>query len=512
MNLKLNRQTFTTSAVVSDTSIEQAVELDLILPDYYPDIFRILRCKLCPVVVAQSVNGDKLSFELCVLVKLMYLTENSNCVNTIEQKLTFTKNVELTSNCTNPVITITPRCDYVNCRVVNRRRLDIRGAVSAKCKVVGEKTQTVLEDADGEGIQLKKEQFTYPAKKLCATKRVTVIEDLEIGQTKAGIDSVVRSDAHIISSENRIVNQKLVVKGLAEVTMLYQSSESDAIESMKFDVPFSQVIDMDGIDEHYDAICDITVSACNIIPKGAGKDAREAECELVLLLCCRALRFDTALLTVDAYSTTKECKLTKNEAKIECIPKAVSENAQVKTTVTYNEGEISNVYDVWGEITSTQSKCNIEEGFINILATVCFNVMASNENGCPLYLESEVQLEHEFSAQISEDSSFEPKLCITNCVYNLISNNAVEIKADIKIGGNICGCKTVSVISEIELEDNQKASDTNTALKLYYAQADEDIWEIAKKYKTSINAIIQENELTDEKIAQNQMLLIPLVK
>ncbi len=42
MDFKLNREIFTATETQQDTSFEQSVEQDLLLPDFYPVIFRVL--------------------------------------------------------------------------------------------------------------------------------------------------------------------------------------------------------------------------------------------------------------------------------------------------------------------------------------------------------------------------------------------------------------------------------------------------------------------------------------
>ena len=57
----------------------------------------------------------------------------------LNKRLIIQKSVDISGECSNPMISITPRTDYVNCRVVNQRRLDVRGAVTSRVKVTGEK-------------------------------------------------------------------------------------------------------------------------------------------------------------------------------------------------------------------------------------------------------------------------------------------------------------------------------------------------------------------------------------
>ena len=57
----------------------------------------------------------------------------------------------------------------------------------------------------------------------------------------------------------------------------------------------------------------------------------------------------------------------------------------------------------------------------------------------------------------------------------------------------------------------KKVRDGDYALKLYYGVEGEDIWEIAKRYSTSVRSIMEENDLDEERLTKSGMLLIPIV-
>lgn len=85
---------------------------------------------------------------------------------------------------------------------------------------------------------------------------------------------------------------KLVTKGDAEIMMLYSCVTTDGeetAETMRFTLPFSQIIDIDGIDDTFTADVRITPAGCDIIPKS--DDSGTLECELVLLVNCVAKSF-----------------------------------------------------------------------------------------------------------------------------------------------------------------------------------------------------------------------------
>ena len=249
MDLKINREMLTVSESIFDGIQEQSVELDYILPDYFPDIFKLVKCCIVPSVLSYSINGDTVSYELQADIKILYCSEQSNTLQCICQKMTFNKSIQLSETAEKPSVTLVPKTDHINCRVVNQRRIDMRGAVSIKIKITGERTQEVICDIFGMNAQMKKLPVEFAAKKISAFKSISASEDFELNSSNQPVISIIRTYSVINVTDKKIVANKLVLKGEASVCVLY--SCENGLESMKFPVPFSQIVDMDGLDESF---------------------------------------------------------------------------------------------------------------------------------------------------------------------------------------------------------------------------------------------------------------------
>lgn len=514
MDFKVNREIFSTKEVVYEGSNEQAVELDYILPDYFPEVFRVLKCQLTPRIVSQSMNGEKLCYELVVGIRVLYMSENSDTLQSIEQKLNYSKAVDMPKAADKPSVLLTPKCDYINCRVVNSRRLDFRGAVSTKVKATAEKKQQIVTDAFGGNIQLKKETISCPVSRMCATKRATVIEELEMGSVKPAVMSIVRSDATVMQHDEKVVANKLIVSGEANISMLYtcDNDNSSSLETMQFTVPFSQVVDVDGITDKCNINCTVTVVSCEVIPRGNTGETTEVECELVLEIVCEACRYENVDVVTDAFSTTNPVKMEYADAKIEKVPTQVHESQQVKANMEYNDGELESVYDAWAKVNNVSCRCNMDTKTVVYSGSCNFVVMAKSTDGKPVYMESDVPFEHTMKVdEMSESNYAEPTAEVATTSYNMMNTNVVEAKADVRIGGIVNDTVSCKIMSGLEVDENEmKQKEGDYALKLYFADEGEDVWEIAKKYSTSMDAILEENDLMGESKVKKGMVLIPM--
>ena len=80
MEYHLNKRSVSQRRNALDTASEQSVDFDLTLPDYCPDIERILSCNLDPKIYIANVSGDRLNIEGGACVRVMYADGDSGCV------------------------------------------------------------------------------------------------------------------------------------------------------------------------------------------------------------------------------------------------------------------------------------------------------------------------------------------------------------------------------------------------------------------------------------------------
>lgn len=517
MDFKVNREVIGMNESLYDGSQEQSVELDYVLPDYYPDIFKLIKCLVTPQIVSSSVSGDKASYELTAQIKLLYCAENSGAIQCVDQKMNYTKTVDFGRMCGEPpAVSILPKVDYINCRVVNSRRIDLRGALSVKVRASGRQQQQAVSDAFGMNIQLKKQPVTLSSSRLYASKRVDITEDFDLGYSKPAVASILRCDAVVTAMDKKVISNKLVVKGETAVSLLYtcQKDGQDSVETMRFTLPFSQILDMEGVDEQYECMAEVCVTGCDMTARdNEDGENKLLECVLSLLVSCTALKSVTAEIVTDAYSTRYPLEFTAADARLEKLPRQLSDTSMVKSTLSYTEEGLDCVYDAWCGVQNVTAKVNSGVGQIEVQGNLSSSVIAKNTAGMPVLLEITEPFQCTLPAGTLEDqAAFEPSVTVPSVSYSLVSTNTVEVKAELRISGILTETLSCRILTDIVPDDSQeKPREGDYALKLYFADPGEDVWEIAKRYSTSVDAVLEENDLPGETIEKREMLLIPIV-
>jgi LysM repeat protein len=537
-----------------------------VLPDYYPDIFKVLKCTLTPCVISYSVSGNQLYCDGVVYIKVLYLGSESNRINCIEQRYTYSKTIELVKTVEEAIVAITPKTDYCNCRAVSGRRIDVRGAVSCKIKVSGTRETQMVTGAEGLGVETRKTSLDYCGEKLIASRQFVTREDIETGVGAGGISSIIHHEASVVMTEYKIVANKVVIKGEATIKALYlrgqesafrgisnmvendnefahddsdKSNQAEVCESMEAVIPVSQIIDLNGVSEEHICFVNLSVMDCDLEIRRGDNDSNSSSertftCELTINCTVTAHLEKKVMPLIDMYSVDFESSFTKTVIKTESMPQLVERQLSLKGSVECNDGNLEAVYDTRCDISNvncrvrqTDSNANEEDlaGMANSLGLVITGqanllVVGRFDNNMPIFLEKTEQFE--LVAEVMQtgltnaadgtDFIVNSNLQVVGTTYSITSDNKVEVRVVLRLNGCLYQVRAVEVVKEITVNtEAPKTRDTEYALKLYYAEKNENVWSIAKRYNTSADAIITENDMESEKITTPSMLLIPIV-
>lgn len=517
MELRLVRETIPASVRIFDGVQEQGAELDYILPDYYPDIFRIVRCEAVPVITDHAVSGDRLTYELRCDMRILYCSEDSSVLQCITQQQTFTKTAELGASAADPEITVSAKTDHVTFRAVNKRRLDVRAAVSVKITAVGQREQEVISDADGMNIQLKKVPVRYAAGRLMAEKHIQLSDDIDLSAAQPDITGIISSRCSCSDCEVKLISGKLLAKGEADVELLYSCEKegSGGVEPMSFSLPYSQIIDLDGVDDSYDCTVKAEVISCEAspAPDPAG-DNRVLRCQLELRLCCTAARSASVMVVSDAYSTVYPCEIELSDISAEQIPAVYTESFRHNAKICSGESVPETVYAMWCSPRNINARISEDGRSAVISGMLTYSMAARDSSGMMIMtdrdetFEENVQLGEEVSA-----SSVRAEITAGSVSYTIGSDGVLSARSDISARISVYSAADIKAVTDISVDDSsRKERDGDYAVKLYYGVENEDIWDIAKRCSTSVAAITEENDLSGDKLTAGGMLLIPITE
>lgn len=507
MDFKVINKAIAVTENLYDGFDERPVDCDFVLPDYYPDIAAVLKCTLKPVIQSKQLSGDRMIIDGTAVLQVLYLDEARKCARSCEFTKPFTSTFTVKPVSGNPVVWTSAKPDYVNCRATSPRRLDIHGSFSVKLKMQAEGGNDVISSISGDNVFTRKNVVSYTVPAASAEKTFSVNEVLDLGQEKPPAEALIRGEAVPVLDDCKLLANKAILKGNLLLKNLYVSDLTTGdIQSVSHEIPFSQIIDVEGLEEEWqcDVHLDVTSSEVHISVNQNGEN-RLLEVNMKVTATVYGYRTGMAEVVTDAYSTRCPLKLENQRVDTEHMIAIRRGTSSVKETLDLPSDGIASVEDIWCEAVPTSATC--EEGKSRLGGRLMIFMLARDGAGNVSFYERPTDFQLEYDDNCSSVSA---DMDVVDVDFTMVGSAKVDINAQLGITRRCLDTDSTNAVSSITADENASFPAEKTALKIYFANKGESLWEVAKACHTSMDAVMEENALENDVLSENTMLLVPL--
>ncbi len=505
------KEAFERFDVLFDGCHEHPIDIDFTLPDYCPDIQKILKCRFSPQISSWSVMQDTLLCDGVCVIHVLYLDNKSDAVRSCEARQQFSVQIKLRHSVNDPCVSLRARCDYINCRAVSARRVDIHGAFSVVAYVAEKKSELLL-SGGGEEMELLREPVPVSTAAAGCCSQFTVEDSQELSPGKPPLETVVRSACTVRLDETRPVEGKLLVKGAVCLSLLYLSGvDGITLEPMTLEIPFSRLEECAGAGEG--AVCDVRLDAGEVTvspkPDAAGENTR-LDIWVKLFLCAAVYNEESIDLITDAYSTTCPVKLERTQGQFESGVQSISERFAQKVRFDVPEQEIGRIIDLWSEGAAVNAYADDSGLHYKGRYTLC--ALGVNLNGVPFYGEKVFEFS-ETSGKIEAARNLRASAELTaadGISYRIDSPNSLEVTLGLSLRCRVGETVPMTYVCAAEEDAANAYKEKGGAVAVYFAREGERLWEIAKSHRAKLSDLKAENDWPDDTMEEARAILIPV--
>lgn len=487
---------------VFDGSSEQIVDCEINLPDYCDDILRVLKCTVVPCVVSSKISGDRACADGNALIRVVYCDEDGN-ICSVEQSIPFSKYVETGADNDGSLL-VTAKSEYVNCRAVSKRKIDVHGTIRFSFKIMKSSEQSFVEKIETNGVQTKTGSIEYCSITSCECKQFPINETAELPSDYLPAQRIINTSAVPVLNEAKIIKGKLLLKGEISAQIIY-CSEKNKGECTKFEysIPLHQVVDASGISEEGFADVKLKISSCDISSREDSQgEQRLFDINLVVSAEITAYIKKQSDYICDSYSTNGEMKATYEEKeffKHECIINDTFTNTCSFDFLSVSAEKLNTVWLGEPEISKTEPSDNAVKGKIPVYFILC-----DNEEK-PVFCERDF----DFSYNIKNGQIFDtPFIAVSGYTSSMLVDGKTDIKAELIITANTFSVKKEKVLISADLDFESKSC-KRSGIVIYFPEENEKLWDIARKFGTTEQAIMRENDILNDNSAFGKSLIVP---
>ena len=504
MELKIFRDTLPQAGAGCTVKAELPLETEILISDYLPPVFKLVKCFAKPVVLQKQLQPGRLTLEGYLRCTVFYQGEEGNGLCQTEQKLPFTKQLEL------PEFTFTAwtavvegQTEYLNSRVVTPRRMEIRGAVGLVATVrTQNKAEVITALADG-GIEQQLDTLQGVRSIAVLDKLITAEGEITFPSTPAAVLDIAGTAT---VREVRLLAGKAVVKGEVQVQCAWRAEQEAELQSLGTTLPFQQVLDVDGLTEDCKCLCVVEPVGFSLA-EGAQDAASTLSASLMLHL--RAWRSYQLQYAADAFSTRFETELVPQELVAEELVCMLNTTATVSGSgplpdagaqlracfVSYGPAHVAPQGSGWA-----------------LTARATATAFAENSLGELESYEKTLDLAVPIPAEVPDGMELQPECWLsTDSVQCTCTGGALTVNITARAEGAILGRRVRQGIGSITLGEALTPADPEIALRIYYAQAGEALFDIARRFHVPPAQMLAANGLEPDTrvLTQAQHFLVP---
>ena len=510
MEFNANKDCISVNATIFQSDAEHSFDCDVTLPEYMPDIVRILRCTATAKVQSYQVNGDRLNSECECFVKVLYICDEGK-VRCFDQILHFSKPIELKSTDLAAELCVGAKTDYVNYRVSGQRKFQVQGAITVSVRAEGKKKCEFIDKVMGGYVTARCENNQICDLVSVVNKNFDIAETVETSSLSEPIGAIISNSAVAVIDEIKIISNKLFLKGEMNLRTTFTGQESCQIQAFDSSIGVNQIIEIPDIAENceLDGILSVvSVEVRTRFDSAGNKNLLDISATLGFSALAYCVRQVTCVK--DAYSTKYESQLKKSVVYMPTLHEKIDDTFLCRGSADLGTNGVSKVLSF--ACGDTLSSFSMEEDGAVIRGEVNVDLIYENKDGEITFAQRQIPFEYKRPMQSEGDVLVcKPHCVATASSYVLSEVNKLDIRIEIHVCGFVFSEKEKQIITEINVDQSKAKTVKTASLTVYFAECGESLWNIAEKYNTTVEAIARENQLTGNNTEKKCKLLIPKV-
>lgn len=501
----MNCENIVMNKTICDSVFEAKVGTDIIVPDSQPDVLEVICAQVFSSVGESYISKDKITVSGYLNCNVIYRSdEETPRVCSINYKLPYSQQFDVKNVNDEADLCVTSKVCHVDVSAPNSRKVNVEATLLFDILLTQYYEEEISILCDDEPCS-KTKQITSYNNVICEKSDFVIEHTVGIN----GAVSLLNCCAEILSKDIKVINNKVVVKGTAKISLLYLT-ENFVCGNNQYSVDFTEVIDVKDIDPQMLCRVDLNVKDVDV---NFVNDLDVANAEICVIVSAKVCAYDEYKYTVlcDAYSPQYEVSLEKKLITFKELIRKETEKISLTEYVDVSKHNASSVYNVYAYPKTTSAY--IDNGKINIEGFVNVTVLYFSSDDLGLY-SSHKKIPFAYCDDIKTDAlplTLNANATIDNIFYNLNVSGEAEVKISLDIEFSVIKENTNEIITSIDV-DKSKIIDKSdiSSLTIYFVQKGDTLWDIAKKYHTTTQKISSINGIDENKILMpGERLLIP---
>lgn len=401
----------------------------------------------------------------------------------------------------------------VNSNIIHSRKLRIKAMVELELEAERQRTEEIPTDVEDCGNVFKKQE-KIELLKLHTSKKDTyrIKEEMTLASTKESIGVMLWTDIVNRKLDTKLVVDELQLSGELLAFCFYESPDGK-IDWVEQAIPYQGRVECYGVDEtmfhHVQANLEEVHADIRVDEDG---EMRIIGIEGTLGLCIAVYEEEQVEILEDMYSLENHCVLETKEMEYEQLVLQNNSKCKVMERLSIPElkNEILQICHSNGTICIDRTVMQEDGILIEGALYISFLFVKANDSMPFDTWQGVVPFSHLLECnETGEELKFHIAATLEQLSITLQGGDEVEVKAALAFRGFFKRCGKRKMIHEIKVHPlSMEELEMRPSIVGYIVKPGDDLWSLAKRYSTSVEAIKELNDVSDDRLKTGDRLLI----
>ena len=481
------------------------VEGDMIVPDSKPDILNTICTSGVVCIYKKDVLDEKVRMDGNINTYIMYLADDTDDkVRGINTSLDFSEVIPVPNAQEGMESVIQTKLKSIECKVINGRKIGIKATLEVDIKIYAkEEVEIVNNIQNAEGIQMLKEDLCVNSLVGTGENKIYTKDNISIDQID-NLAEILKTDIAIVDKDVKISYNKILAKAEARIKIMYLT-EDNRVNSIDTKIPIVGFVDIPNVTE--ENICDLDYEIKNMIIKPNAPEEHSIYIELEMGVTAIVYEEKQINLIQDLYSPCENLEFNKKKITTITNKQTRKETKQIREKIELDGMENKNI--IYVDVNPVIEKQDNLANRIVFTGTLEINFMLSNQDLQMEVRNSKIPFEYTLDGvEDSENVNCKLDMEVANQDFIVQDGGAISANVDLAMNSDIDRNTNMNIMNEIQTNGEREAQDYS--LILYLVKKGDSLWQIAKRYGSTVDDIVRTNGIEDEnKITPGQKLFIP---
>lgn len=514
MEVNLKKSNLKNLKKVAENRSEINYEWDIIVPDSKPDIHKIVKTDAVCSVTDKEIMQDRAMISGNVNINIIYIpSESTGTVRSIDNIQSFNSVLELAGLRSDMYLNCRPEVSEIEASAINSRKIKVKCKIKLIGNAVCEEEIMYIDGIEDGEIEYLMKDISALQTVSFGENRVEIEESYELPVGRASAGEILKVFMKINDRDIRPMNGKILVKGEMAVLIIYNSiNEGDDIQFAEMNIPFTEIFDEPDITENsfYDGDFSIENISCFLSPDEEGEN-RIINLRADINISGKGYENIRLSAVVDAYGREFNVETEESNYSFDEMINSCENRTMIKETVDF--GKIDEINKVINIIAKEQvTNVSAQNNSVGIQGDIILDLLYNSlESGLPIsYVTKKIPFDIKVDCPGAEkDSICEVKTEIVSLAYNILNPSQLELRITMEVKVYLRKKGKDRFLNKITVSENKEVKGKE-GIVIYFCDNNEKVWDIAKKYRTTVNDIMEANDLeSEEEIKKGTKLLIP---